>query len=154
MSAKYWCITLCVLINLCNFYTWVVCEHLNFVLPSVKSIGLSGTLLQPGYLFISIYERSLGPRPKTNPSADRFQYRTRGRKGLVDIVHIPKDSLPLIQTCWNYQNFTRGQEAVSDKCHSRLVCHFAAVLSAIRAIVGIWILHHGWMLESASFSKC
>ena len=42
---------------------------------------------------------SLGPRPKTNPSADRFQYRARGRKGLVDIVHIPKDSLPLIQTC-------------------------------------------------------
>ena len=34
----------------------------------------------------------------------------RGRKGLVDIVHIPKDSLPLIQTC------IRGQEAVGVKC--------------------------------------
>ena len=64
---------------------------------------------------------SLGPRPKTNPSANRFQYRARGRKGLVDIVHIPKDSLPLIQTCWNYQNFTCGQKAVGDKCHGRLV---------------------------------
>ena len=41
------------------------------------------------------YMLSLGPRPKTNPSVDRFQYRTRGRKGLVDIVHIPKDLLYL-----------------------------------------------------------
>ena len=96
---------------------------------------------------------SLAPRPKTNPSPDRFQYRARGRKGLVDIVHISKDSLPLIQTCWNYQNFTRGQEVVGDKCHGRLAC-LLAVLWAICAIVGVWILHRRWTLESASFSKC
>ena len=47
----------------------------------------------------SIHSHSLGPRPKTNPSVDQFQYCGRGRKGLVDLVHIPKDSLPLIQTC-------------------------------------------------------
>ena len=41
----------------------------------------------------SIPSRSLGPRPKTNPSVDQFQYRGWGRKGLVDLVHIPKDSL-------------------------------------------------------------
>ena len=44
-----------------------------------------------------IPSHSLGPRPKTNPSTDRFQYRAW--KGLVDLVHIPKNSLPLIQTC-------------------------------------------------------
>ena len=44
-----------------------------------------------------IPSHSLGPRPKTNPSADRFQYHAG--KGLVDLVHIPKNSLPLIQTC-------------------------------------------------------
>ena len=57
------------------------------------------TRLPCAVLTVSCSTTSLGPRPKTNPSADRIQYRARGRKGLVDIVHIPKDSLPLIQTC-------------------------------------------------------
>ena len=69
---------------------------------------------------------------QTNPRADYFQYHAWGRKGLVDIVHIPKVSLPLIQTCELiriHTNFSRGQRAASasgcsdiiygDKCCSR-----------------------------------
>ena len=92
------------------------------------------------------------PDPKPTPARIAFSIARGGRKSPVDRSAHP---LLLIQTCWNYQNFTRGQEAVGDKCqHGRLVYLFAAVPWTIRAIVGVWILHQWWMLDSASFSKC
>ena len=44
----------------------------------------------------------------TNASTDRFWYRARGRNGLVDIVHIPKVPLPLVEIIRTHQNFTQS----------------------------------------------
>ena len=71
----------------------------------------------------------LVPDPKPTPACIT-PVSMLGRK---DKVHIPKDSLQLIQTCYNYQNFSFGQEAEGDKWqHSRLVC-LPVILEAIYA---------------------
>ena len=46
-----------------------LCRAIRPILPG----GLPGSGTTNAYV-------SLGPRPKTNPSVDRFQYRTWGRK--------------------------------------------------------------------------
>ena len=76
------------------------------------------------------------------------------RKGLVDIVYIPKGSLLLIHACSNYQNFSRGLWSANT---ARRVWgrwwKWCFCSSSVCNLCNWWhlITSRCWMLKSASF---